>query len=92
MSKQVTINGKNFQVYDGKGLPADNDVAILVIPLKKFEREYEKDGEKKKSITYAEVGSRFAGLPLPGSDGSLAYKLTIYPVKSVSSVVNVQSI
>lgn len=94
MSK-VSINGKDFNVYDGKGEPEAGQVAILVIPLKKSVRKYQVNKDKndknsplidKESVTYAEVGSRFAGMPLPCPKGvfaeSLAYKLTIYPTKS----------
>ena len=93
MSKKVTINGKEYQVYDGKGLPADNDVAILVIPLKKQVVEYdekdkitkEKTGNKVSKTVYADTG--FGSLPFPASDGTLLYSLEVKEAKNKQSIV-----
>lgn len=87
MSKKVTINGKEYQVYDGKGEPSDGDNLVLVIPLKKNSRSYkDKEGNDKVSVTYAEVGNKFGGHPVPASDGTLNFKLSVYPVKFRASV------
>lgn len=93
MSKKVTINGKDFQVYDGKGLPAEGDFAILAIPLKRQVVEYdekdkvtrEKTGNKVTKTVYADTG--FGAIPLPASDGSLIYSLEIKEAKNKQSAV-----
>ena len=77
--------------YDGVGLPKDGDYIDLRIVLKKNVQTYKDKatGEDKSFISYAQVGSKFGGSPI--GDGTLAFKLTIYPqaVKKANTSVQV---
>jgi uncharacterized membrane protein YkoI len=88
MSKKVQIAGKEFQVYDGIGLPKDGDVAVFIVPLKRQEQEYdvknkdtgERTGEKAVVVKYADTG--FGSKPAGNWDGTLIYNLEIKEAKN----------
>jgi len=67
--------------YNGKGLPNENDILTLNIPLKKQVSVYKskKDGTERSFEYYAQIGSQFGGEPI--GDGTLLVKVTVWQAK-----------